>query len=441
MPRWVINESRRSPRAGQPASTRTVSGPRPSVGALVRDVPAVRAGPFAVEDDDVYRTILATGDFTRRPAAGYPGLPTELPVDVLLLTGATNESFGQTATEIVEAVMERVLAGAPVLVTASALTGVQLAYWLGHYCETIDERVPVQLAGHVATVYEDLEYEVPGVETSAVFEETDQFLGNGTVTIAGPEVPVEGSSARLFEQIRGNANAALVQVTGGGTTPVTDGRCTSLSYTFSNHPSRDTIDDVLAAYDPIHTVIVHQRGPSANRFTDHYDSYVWATDDSDVYCLFDEGGWHGPPWVTETTVRRVESSTDMTGLFRDEITSSTVPVPTMTRSETVSLDAEGIDRSRLDARFESQRSTRDSVETEPTDADESDPAIPERLTAVERRLDSVEQTLDEESPEDTVVEARVVDAGDDVTLLCLLDSLQGLSHGDRVTVAIEPDQQ
>jgi len=54
MPRWVINESRRSPRAGQPASTRTVSGPRPSVGALVRDVPAVRAGPFAVEDDDAF---------------------------------------------------------------------------------------------------------------------------------------------------------------------------------------------------------------------------------------------------------------------------------------------------------------------------------------------------------------------------------------------------
>ncbi|ACV48995.1 MULTISPECIES: MBL fold metallo-hydrolase [Halomicrobium] len=406
---------------------------------------------FAVRDDDVYRTILATGDFTRRGAAGYPGLPTDLPVDVLVLTGATNSSFEATATELVTSITERVLAGAPVLACVSALTGVQIAYWLGHYFDRIDERVPIRLAGHVANVYDRLGYEVPAVESIPVFDDPGQFVENGAIAIAGPEVPVGGSSSRLFEQLRTDANAFVVQVTGGGTDPVTSGRCTTADFVFSNHPTREVVDDVVAAYDPVHAVIVHQRNDGADRFTDRYDSYVWATDDADEYCLFDRGGWTGPPWVSERTVRTVEANTDMTGHLFQDISSSSVPVPTVERTPSVDLTGEGLHLDSLDERFGGGESVADTSPPSPTADDAAESAVDDAaesavddagepadegspgLADIERRLDAIETRLRADE-----FEARVIDAQDGVTLLRLDEEIDDVSHGDRLTVSLSP---
>ncbi len=56
---------------------------------------------FEVTADDKRRTILVTGDFTTRRAAGYPGFDLDLPVDVdvLVLTAATSEDSEATLTE------------------------------------------------------------------------------------------------------------------------------------------------------------------------------------------------------------------------------------------------------------------------------------------------------------------------------------------------------
>ncbi|NLV11211.1 MBL fold metallo-hydrolase [Halomicrobium mukohataei] len=394
---------------------------------------------FAVRDDDVYRTVLATGDFTRRGAAGYPGLPTDLPVDVLVLTGATNSSFETEATEIVESITERVLAGAPVLACTSALTGVQIAYWLGHYFDQIDEHVPIRLAGHVANVYDQLGYEVPSVKSVPVFDDPTQFVANGALAIAGPEVPVGGSSARLFEQLRTDANAFVLQVTGGGSEPVTAGQCTTTASVFSNHPTREVVDEVVAAYDPVHVVVVHQHNEAADCFKDHYDSYVWATDDTDEYCLFDRTGWQGPPWVSERTVRRVEANTDTTGHLLDGISESTFPVPTVGRTPSVDLSEEGLHLDGLDERFQQTEpvvdtSTSSHTRSDTTSQDDSNETADERspgLADIERRLDAIETRLRADE-----FEARVVDARDGVTLLRLDEEIDGVSHGDRVTLSL-----
>lgn len=118
---------------------------------------------FAVEDGVDQRTVLATGDFATRRAAGYPGLALNFPVDVdmLFLTAVTNDEFADTLTDAIGTLYERAHAGATVLATASGLTGLHVAYLLGHLAEQHADALPVTVVGHVATLYECLEYAVP----------------------------------------------------------------------------------------------------------------------------------------------------------------------------------------------------------------------------------------------------------------------------------------
>lgn len=413
---------------------------------------------FEVTDGDGSRTILVTGDFTNRRAAGYPGFDSELPVDVdiLVLTAATNDQFDSTLTDAVGTICERVWAGSTVLTTASGLTGLQVAYLLGHLAEQWDERLPVTLAGHVAKLYDRLEYTVPNVESVPEFTDPADILAPNAVTIAGPEVPVDGSSERLFESVSEDPSATLVQLTNGGSSPVTNSACTIHQFSLSNHPTPQMVDNVVEALTPVHVIITHQKGAAANQYKDKYASFVWATDDTDCYTLLDESGWTPPPWVTESTTQRVHSETNRRGRLLGDALNGDIPLPTATRLDDVNLDAEGLNVRALRDRLSVDRTEQtlaespvvphgtngclesvDSVkpdgvsETSTTTDDASDSNIDTALAKIASRLDQIETAVTERG-----VDARVVDAGNGTILLRLVDPPDQLEHGQQLRVVL-----
>ncbi|MFD1568479.1 MBL fold metallo-hydrolase [Halolamina litorea] len=100
-------------------------------------------------DGDDQVTMLATGDFTERDAAGYRGFDAEAyaDVDILFLTAATTGAFEENLTRTVATISERTNAGSRTLCTASGLTGVHLAILLAGVDDELDVDVPVILAG------------------------------------------------------------------------------------------------------------------------------------------------------------------------------------------------------------------------------------------------------------------------------------------------------
>mgnify|MGYP000123808804 CR=1 FL=1 len=427
------------------------------------------------EGDDRHH-LLATGDFTTRRAAGYPGLATDLPVDAVFLTAATNADFRDQLTGAVATVVERASAGSTVLTTTSGSTGVHLAYLLAHVARASDLVRPVTVAGRVATLWEAFDYDHPAVECVTTFEDPDEVLGPGRITIAGPEVPIAGSSERLFDAIEDDAGATLVQVTSGAFDPERSAGCTVYDYQLSNHPTEETVDSVVEALGPIHVVITHQQGHAADRYKDKYDSFVWATDDSKHYTLYDDG-WSGPPWVTEATRRRVRSRlyTDAGPDVGGSLDTVDVPLPTVERHDDVDLVTEGIDTDRLaddlgldpsvleapvvvdadgstddpvavadgasvsDAVDEtSQSDDRSERRTEDSTAGDDVEVCSDSIADVLARLDRIEDAVT-----GTRTGATVVDAGDGVTLLRVTDEsvAEALAHGERVDLVIQTDQE
>ena len=306
-----------------------------------------------------------------------------------------------------------------------------------------------------AKLYNRLDYSVPHVETTAEFADPTAVLATDGVTIAGPEVPIDGSAERLFETITDDPGATLVQLINGGSSPVTSAACTTHDFSLSNHPTPQTVDNIVEALSPIHVVITHQQGAAANQYKDKYDSFVWATDDTDCYTLLDESGWTPPPWVTHSTKRRVQSGmTTMGGTLGDSITDADVPLPSVTRLDDVDLDAEGLDlaglRNRLSVESRKQthqetapaqqnadrqidatdpaRTNGSTTDRRPTD---SDPDIETALAGIDARLDHIESAVTDHG-----VDARVVDAGDGTLLLRLEDPPDDLEHGQRLRVML-----
>jgi putative mRNA 3-end processing factor len=428
---------------------------------------------FVVQFDDGNdrHHLLATGDFTTRRAAGYPGFQPDLSVDAVFLTAATSPDFRDQLTAAVATVVERATAGSTVLTTASGSTGVHLAYLLAHVGRGNGPRTPITVAGRVATLWDAFEYDHPAVESVPTFEAPEEVLGPGGVTIAGPEVPVAGSSERLFETIADDAGATLVQVTSGAFEPEQSAGCTVDDYVLSNHPDEETVDAVVEELAPIHVVVTHQQGHAADRYKDKYDSFVWATDDSKEYTLYDDG-WSGPPWVTDATRRRVrsrlyqESGPDVGGA----VDTADVPLPSVERQDEVDLEAEGLDLDRLgdelsiDARAlastqvsdpdtgtdgtvavadgtpatDSSATEESTIESEVEDGSEetNTPDFDRNAGRMAELLDRLERI--EDAVTGTRTEATVVDAGDDVTLLRLPDDVVAadLVHGQTVELTI-----
>ncbi|MFB6243071.1 MAG: MBL fold metallo-hydrolase, partial [Halobaculum sp.] len=301
----------------------------------------------AVDDGAETHNLLATGDFTERRVAGFPGFPAaELPpVDALFLTASTNESFESSLTEAVGTAVEHAHGGARTLVTTSGLVGVHAAYLLSVVVDEYDLRVPIRVVGQVAKLYERLQYDMPGVETITHFEDPRTCLGHGVITIAGPEIPIERSSGRLFGVLRDDPNGSVLQLVGSGVDPVTDAGCTLHDYQLVNHPRRETLTAVHDAVDPIETVIVHAHGGAKEAFND-LDSVVWGTGDTTEYTLYDGTHWRLPPWMNGDRVFYSRERTSVAA-YADGDLLGDVSVPTTRRHHDADLDAEGVDTDRL----------------------------------------------------------------------------------------------
>jgi putative mRNA 3-end processing factor len=428
-------------------------------------------------------------------------LPVE--IDALFVNVSTTDEFEETLSDSLFTIVERVQAGSSVLATASALTAVHYAYLLGYLGERLGESIPVTLAGQAAKLYADFGYDVPNVETVPVFESPDELLERGSVTFAGPEVPTEGSASRLFRAIQDDSGATLVQLTGGATNPVKTAGCTIYDYEVVNHPSLSVIDDVVEALNPIHVVAGHGPRRALRNFRGRYDErFVWASDDDREQTLYEDGRWAPPPWLSETAVQsiRAQDWRSNGGRFGD-IASDGDGLPRVVRAAEPDLEAEGLDVARFDKRFgtregkssgeaESSAAADDSAEAlaggdapeasvseataavaesdaaaavaesdGPTSAAESDAAAsdsaasgpdPEEYPAVEEtesfrlevldRLDSLESTVAGAKATGTQLRARVVDGGENVTMLRLLEDAD-LEHGEEVAVVLADESE
>lgn len=309
-------------------------------------VPGAAGFLMRVTDGDQSHHILATGDFTRRQAGGFPGLDAEnlVDVDVLFLTGATNDDFETTITEAMGTALEHANGGAPTLLATSGLVGVHCAYLLSALADEYDIHVPVRVVGQVAKLYEALDYDCPDVEAIPYFQHTDDCLRPGAIVIAGPEIPTERSSGRLFGVLRDDPNACVVQLVGSGEDPLIEGKCTTHAYELANHPRRETLVEVHDAIEPTETVITHRHGGARDAFND-LSSVVWGAGDIDEYTLFDGNSWRLPPWMPGQTLTRDHGRS--VGQIAGADLLASFSVPSIDRHEEPNLESEGIDESHI----------------------------------------------------------------------------------------------
>jgi putative mRNA 3-end processing factor len=256
-------------------------------------------------DGDDRHTVAATGDFTLDHVAGRRGFPTDIPVDVeaLFLTGATDEATPERLGRALGTALERARGGARTLVTTSGLTGVHAASLLSRLADRIDLGVDVVLVGQVAKVYDALDRRVPGVESVPVFDRTDAVLGPNRVVVAGPEVPRDGSSGRLFGAIADDPGACLVQLVGSGRDPVRSAGCTVHDYAVSLHASEADLERVVEALDPGEVVVTHAHGGARGRYNHLTDGVVWGTGDTAPHVVYEGGAWQTPPWMATDRLR------------------------------------------------------------------------------------------------------------------------------------------
>ena len=403
------------------------------------------------ESGSEWKTILATGDWTWERAAGYPGFDAALPVDIeaMFLTAATNDTYEEKLTESIGTICERASAGSPVLVSASGLTSVQYAYLLGHLARELSQPLSVTLVGHAAKLYDDLGYDVPNVKAVAEFDDPDAVLEPETVTIAGPEVPTEASSGRLFGVLRKDPNATLVQIVAAGNALVPSAQCTTHDFEVVAHPTEAEIDTLVEDLDPTQVVITHQHGRTSSRYKDKYNSYVWATGDESEYTIHEDDHWVAPPWMTTEGIAYVNQRSSAGGnTWLGETFAGPdeeIPLPACDRiEEDVDLAAEGLNMDVLEQRLRpAEMSGSDSSAADrPTTAtgsrisngeaesSMSEESSPEAVASITARLDAIESQL-----EGTTYTARVIDVGDDITLLRVLGDLNR-EHGQTVEVTI-----
>ncbi|MFD1641813.1 MBL fold metallo-hydrolase [Halohasta litorea] len=313
-------------------------------------VPGAVGFLFRVTDDDDTHHILATGDFTVRQAGGFPGFDSDgfVDVDVLFLTGATNNEFESAITEALGTAISHAHGGSRTLVTASGLVGPQIAYLLTAIAAEYNRHVPIRVVGQVAKLYDELDYECDHVTSIPEFSHTDECLEAGVITIAGPDIPREQSSGRLFGVLQEDPNACVVQLIGSGKTPLTDGQCTIHTHTLSNHPTRETLVEVHEAIEPTETVITHRHHGAKEEFND-LSGVVWGSGDTDENLLYDGSQWRLPPWMGGGTVPR-DSGRNLQQFAGSELMLS-FSVPSLDRHTTPDLAAEGLNTDRLASMF------------------------------------------------------------------------------------------
>ncbi|GAB7095252.1 hypothetical protein JCM30237_24050 [Halolamina litorea] len=227
----------------------------------------------------------------------------------------------------------------------------------------------------------------------------DACFEHGAVTIAGPEVPVEGSSARLFESIADDPSASLVQVQGGGTEAATGSEFagTVSSHRFSNHPSEEVLDDVVETISPTHVVVTHQQGKSLERYKDKWDSFSWPTGSRGKEVLYRDGTYVAPPWVTEYVERRVRNRAGQFDADRIDaaLLDAVDTAPAAHRRESVELGREDVDVEALREQLHIRSAPKASMESvEATDGGS---------TQASGAASSSDSTIETESTEGDIV--------------------------------------
>ncbi|WP_226483343.1 MBL fold metallo-hydrolase [Natrinema amylolyticum] len=386
--------------------------------------------------------VLISGDFTTRPCAGFPGLATSYPFDIdcLLLNVASNDSYTTSLNESLQLTLEHAYAGSRVVVAASSLTGVHYATLLGHCIEVLEREVPITLVGQAAKLYDSLEYDVSGVEPTAVFDRTSEVLADGGITIAGPEMPTTGSTQRLRQAIDDDPAAAFVQLTTGDEVDPADTRCTTQVFPLSNHPSSETITDIVRDIAPKEVVIKHASGRTLKEFQRRFDRcFTWGTNDTGIHCLYENGEWQVPDWITDSTASRIQSR--QWEAIQEQPLEIDASLPRC-RHRSIDLEAEGVDLDALEETF--SRAIEDPYAgTDPEndgskvaesneDDRQTDRSFEEDVLA---RLEAIETTL--ERSEETV-SARVLSDGADKQVLQLLETAD-VEAGDVVDVTIKTE--
>ena len=325
-------------------------------------------------DGEESHDILLTGDFTLEDCAGYPGFDPDLAanVEVLFLTGATAEPHGGVLTEALGDALERAIDGGRTLVTAGALTGVHVTALLATANDELNVDIPVRLVGQGAKLYAALGYDHDTVELIPEFEDPRTCLTPGTITVAGPEVPRNDSSYRIFGELKDDADAAVVQLIAGGHTPVTTGGCQTTAYELSMHPAESDLQTVVEVLDPVHTVVTHRR--NTPRDWNDWPSYVWSPGDTSQYDLYDAGSWPSPPWMESYRPTNADGTNRLGSISGDVFAS--LSLPKIARTQPV-LANEGIDVDALRERIAGavarrEESTDETSDITPTDEPMSD---------------------------------------------------------------------
>lgn len=250
--------------------------------------------------------------------------------------------------------------------------------------------VPIRVVGQVAKLYERLDYDRPGVEQISHFTDPRTCLDPGVITIAGPDVPRERSSGRLFGILRDNPNACVVQLVGSGETPMTEGRCTIHDYELVNHPSRGTLEEVHDSIDPQETVVVHSHDGAGEEFN-HLDSVVWGTGDTNEHTLYDGHRWQVPSWVHGGTV--TSGGDQNLQRFASAALLDSFSVPSLDRHEEPDLEAEGVDDSKIATLLHHGADAATSLDA-PSQSDErSETTTTEPMTANESSTDGDDEKV------------------------------------------------
>ncbi|WP_158294419.1 MBL fold metallo-hydrolase [Halorubrum sp. SD690R] len=361
-------------------------------------VPGAVGYLFRFEKDQGVDTgyILATGDFTLTRAGGYPEFPLDSiqDVDVLFLTVATSSNFSSELSEALGIALQQAHSGMQTLVTTSGIVGVHVAYLLGALIERFELGVRVRVVGQAAKLYERLEYEADAVRPVPEFSHTDEALGRGIITIAGPDVPSERSSGRLYGVLRDQPDACVVQLIGSGQSPIRSGQCTVHDFRIVNHPEYDALESVHESANPQHTVITHTHRGAGNQFN-HLNSNVWSPSDSGEYTLYANGQWRAPPWAPNGGRTPTQATTQSVGALTETDLFSDVDLPSLSRSPTVDLPAEGIDIEHVKQVLAQETAYTGPTTTEAADSDTGS------STATARKPNSPSMTTSDDDQDDT----------------------------------------
>jgi putative mRNA 3-end processing factor len=415
----------------------------------VRPVPAGHvpgACGYLVRFDD-NNHVLATGDFTFDRAAGYPALPDDelrdLGVDVLFLNASTSEP-GQL-TESVEEILEQAVSGGHVLVTAGGMNCVKYVYVLGHLIDEFDLNLSVSIAGQAAKIYDDLGYDVPNITSYSVFDSTDEIL-ESDISVAGPQKPTEGSSKKLFDDIRDDPSATLVRVLGATDRSTVSAGCTVKDFERVNHPTEEEVDALVETLNPVQTVVQHGNTNKWGGDRFHF-TMTWSDDSKDSRVLYSDGDWQPPVWLDDGTPEmilennRSRREPDLSNVISGDGVEEMLEAdfPEIDPSDEPDLTGEGVEIEEIPTRrVEEDEAGREAQAAEKTEekTEGSEAVTDDEVSLLEIReaLERIEKKVDTETHTAFVVDT----VGGDLLLRVEGKKPEDLDleHGDVVEVSV-----